>query len=103
MIKAVMKWFLVLGLAVLLIGAPLSAKNRGGRPGGWDKGEKRGWHSDVPPGQENKWDEKSSHKEKKERTRERIEKREHQGDDEGKRLREENERREQNETEKKER
>lgn len=27
------------------------------RPPGWDKGEKKGWDSDVPPGLEGKWKE----------------------------------------------
>ncbi len=29
-------------------------KDQGDRPPGWDKGEKRGWNSDIPPGLEKK-------------------------------------------------
>jgi len=46
--------------AILLAGSMVFAqdksKGRGNKPPGWQKGEKKGWKSDVPPGIEKKGD-----------------------------------------------
>lgn len=47
--------FSVIFLSFLLIGSPALSKGKGKQEAsGWDKGEKKGWQSDVPPGQEDK-------------------------------------------------
>ncbi|NVM23948.1 MAG: hypothetical protein HWN68_19490 [Desulfobacterales bacterium] len=48
-------------LSLLLVGSLAFAQGKGrgrtgGKPPGWEKGEKRGWHTDVPPGIEQKGD-----------------------------------------------
>ena len=50
--KARITWCLMLALALLLSGTPGAlAKGKGdGGPGGFDKGEKKGWEGDRPPG-----------------------------------------------------
>ncbi|MBW2108784.1 MAG: hypothetical protein JRI36_08980 [Deltaproteobacteria bacterium] len=48
---------LVFALSLFLTASPALAGGKGhGRanPHGWDKGQKKGWHSDVPPGLEKK-------------------------------------------------
>ena len=51
--KRSIAWWVCVGLlSMFLIGSTAFAKGKGkGRPPGWDKGEKKGWQSDVPPGQ----------------------------------------------------
>ncbi len=48
-------------LSLLLVSTLAFAQGKGrgrsgGEPPGWEKGEKRGWHTDVPPGIEKKGD-----------------------------------------------
>ena len=70
--KLIRNWCLVVLLS-LVLGTPLAiAKGKGqqhgsDRPPGWDKGEKKGWHSNVPPGQEKKEEMKKAEKKKKEK------------------------------------
>ena len=53
--KRLFFWFSVVFLSFLLISSPALAKGKGKQEAlGWDKGEKKGWQSDVPPGQEDK-------------------------------------------------
>ncbi len=69
MIKRIIKILFFSLLAVVFIGSSAIAQGKGkgqsgDRPAGWDKGQKEGWQSDVPPGQEEK--------EKKEKKRKNI-------------------------------
>ena len=41
-------------ICLFLVGSLSFAQGPKSRPPGWDKGEKRGWGSDVPPGLEKK-------------------------------------------------
>ena len=59
MSKVVRNWLFVFILSLLLGSTLALAKGKGkkssdARPPGWDKGEKKGWQSDVPPGLEKK-------------------------------------------------
>ncbi|MBW1766722.1 MAG: hypothetical protein JRJ65_06675 [Deltaproteobacteria bacterium] len=61
----IMLWFFTMFLSLFLIGSMSIAKEKGkGRPSGWDKGEKKGWQGDVPPGQEKKLKAKKAEKKK---------------------------------------
>ncbi len=57
MFKRIIKILFILLLSVVFIGSLAIAQGKGknqndDRPAGWDKGKKKGWQSDVPPGQE---------------------------------------------------
>ncbi|MBW2169437.1 MAG: hypothetical protein JRG69_09310 [Deltaproteobacteria bacterium] len=53
--RTILLWVFMTALALFLTTSPVLAKGKGKeRPPGWDKGEKKGWQSDVPPGQEKK-------------------------------------------------
>ncbi len=58
MYKAMRCWVFVAIASLFLAGSLALAqgkgKGRGGNPPGWEKGEKKGWQSDVPPGIEKK-------------------------------------------------
>ena len=59
MIKRIIKILFFSLLAVVFIGSLAIAQGKGkgqsgDRPAGWDKGQKEGWQSDVPQGQEEK-------------------------------------------------
>jgi hypothetical protein len=59
MIKRIIKILFVSLLAVVFIGSSAIAQGKGkgqsgNRPAGWDNGQKEGWQSEVPPGQEEK-------------------------------------------------
>ena len=59
MIKRIIKILFFSLLAVVFIGSLAIAQGKGkgqsdDRPAGWDKGQKEGWQSNVPPGQEEK-------------------------------------------------
>ncbi|MFC1868182.1 hypothetical protein ACFL0H_08630 [Thermodesulfobacteriota bacterium] len=63
----IMLWFFTMFLSLFLIGSMSIAKEKGkGRPSGWDK-EKKGWQSDVPPGQEKKLKAEKAKKKKERR------------------------------------
>jgi len=67
MFKRIIKILFILLLSVVFIGslaiAQAKGKNQSGdRPAGWDKGKKKGWQSDVPPGQEEKEEKKKQKK-----------------------------------------
>ena len=52
--KRIFYWVLMLALTLLLAGPQAMAKDKAkkgdaGTPPGWEKGEKKGWESDVPP------------------------------------------------------
>lgn len=112
--KTVWLWFLLAAVALLLASAPLMAKKGGDRPSGWDRGDKKGWQSDAPLGQEKKSEDDFEHKGKQHRERERKEYQERRGEGEetdkekhmenrekNRERREERERREREETERK--
>jgi len=55
----VMRFWVFIVIAVLFLVGSLDfaegkSKGNGDRPQGWDKGEKKGWHSDAPPGLDRK-------------------------------------------------
>ncbi len=58
MYKAMRCWVFVAIASLLLAGSLALAqgkgKGRGGKPPGWEKGEKKGWQGDLPPGIEKK-------------------------------------------------
>ena len=61
--KGVGCWALISFFLVFLLCSPALAKEKEkgqskDAPSGWDKGEKKGWHSDVPPGSEKKGESK---------------------------------------------
>ena len=71
--RTILLWVFMTALALFLTASPVLAKGEGKeRPSGWDKREKKGWQSDVPPGQEKKQyggeeEERKVKKEKKEK------------------------------------
>ena len=67
MFKRIIKILFILLLSVVFIGSLAIAQGKGknqndDRPAGWDKGKKKGWQSDVPPGQEEKEEKKKQTK-----------------------------------------
>jgi len=67
MIKRIIKILFILLLSVVFTGSLAIAQGKGknqsgDRPAGWDKGKKKGWQSDVPPGQEEKEEKKKQPK-----------------------------------------
>lgn len=65
MLKRIIIILFILLLSVVFIGSPAIAQGKGksqngDRPAGWDKGKKKGWQSDVPPGQEEKEEKKKN-------------------------------------------
>lgn len=53
--RTIMLWAFITFLSLFLAASPVLGKGKGKeRPSGWDKGEKKGWQSDVPSGQEKK-------------------------------------------------
>lgn len=57
--RRVVRWCSFVTIASILIAGSLAlaegkAKGRGDKPHGWEKGEKKGWEGDVPPGIEKK-------------------------------------------------
>ena len=72
MIKRIIKILFFSLLTVVFIGSLAIAQGKGkgqgqsgDRPASWDKGQKEGWQSEVPPGQEEK---EKKEKKRKERT-----------------------------------
>lgn len=54
-----MRWYSFVAIVSIVLSCSLvlaegKAKERGNKPPGWEKGEKKGWKSDVPPGIEKK-------------------------------------------------
>ena len=47
-------WIFIVIVCLFFVGSSSFAQGPKSRPSGWDKGEKRGWGSDVPPGLEKK-------------------------------------------------
>jgi hypothetical protein len=47
-------WIFIVIVCLFFVGSSSFAQGPKSRPPGWDKGEKRGWGSDVPPGLEKK-------------------------------------------------
>ena len=87
--RTIIFWVSVMFLSWFLIGSPAFAQKKDKeRPPGWDKGEKKGWQSDVPPGQEKKQDiseeEGKIKKEKKEKKKKAKEKKAKEEIEEGK-------------------
>ena len=67
MIKRIIKILFFSLLAVVFIGSLAIAQGKdkgqsGDRPAGWDNGRKKGWQSEVPPGQEEKEEKKKKKK-----------------------------------------
>jgi len=65
MLKRIIKILFILLLSVVFTGSLAVAQGKGknqsgDRPAGWDKGKKKGWQSDVPPGQEEKEEKKKN-------------------------------------------
>lgn len=58
MYKVIRFWVFIVIAGLFFVGtlafAEGKSKGNGNRPQGWDKGEKKGWHSDVPPGVDRK-------------------------------------------------
>ena len=54
MYKLMSSWIFILIVSLFIVCSLSFAKEKKSRPSGWDKGEKRGWDSDVPPGLEGK-------------------------------------------------
>ena len=53
--RIILLWAFITSLSLSLMASPVLAKGKAKeRPAGWDKGEKKGWQSDVPSGQEEK-------------------------------------------------
>ena len=54
MYKLISSWVFIVIVCLFFVGSLSFAQGPKSRPPGWDKGEKRGWSSDVPPGLEKK-------------------------------------------------
>ena len=54
MYKLMNGWVFILIVSLFFVSSLSFAEGPKSRPPGWDKGEKRGWGSDVPPGLEEK-------------------------------------------------
>jgi hypothetical protein len=58
MYKVIRFWVFIVIAGLFFVGslafAEGKSKGNGDSPQGWDKGEKKGWHSDVPPGSDKK-------------------------------------------------
>lgn len=63
----VLRYLVVLATASAFLGGSLvwaQGKGPGQKPPGWEKGEKKGWEGDAPPGLEKKGDARKTKKEK---------------------------------------
>ncbi len=89
MYKVMRCWIFIVIVCLFFVGsldfAEGKSKGPGDRPPGWDKGEKKGWNSDVPPGLEKKETKEKVKKEKKEKKKKDKDKGEDDGsnDDKG--------------------
>ncbi len=54
MYKLISSWVFIVIVCLFFVGSSSFAQGPDFRPRGWDKGEKKGWDSDVPPGLEKK-------------------------------------------------
>ena len=61
MYKLISCWVFIIIVCLFFVGSLSFAQGPDARPSGWDKGEKRGWDSDEPPGLEKK---RQEHKDK---------------------------------------
>ena len=50
MYKLISSWVFIVIVSLLFVGSLSFAQGPKSRPPGWDKGGKKGWKSDMPPG-----------------------------------------------------
>ncbi len=71
MYKVMRCWIFIVIACLFFVGSldftEGKSKGPGYEPPGWDKGEKKGWHDDEPPGLEKKGKKEKLKKEKKEK------------------------------------